>query len=72
MADALTECIDLAKKNPAKARLNPENYVFFITHMYHLFGEDEGEDPISIPTNWDFRVATISGVQGLRAFRSGN
>ncbi|KAI0837650.1 hypothetical protein F5Y06DRAFT_270974 [Hypoxylon sp. FL0890] len=49
----LGQCIDTARTNPVvKARRNPENYVFFITHMYYLFGEQsEGID-----TNWDFGI----------------
>lgn len=37
-ADDLAKCIDLAGKRPRVARTNPENYVFFIAHMYHMRG----------------------------------
>ncbi|KZL84644.1 hypothetical protein CI238_12874, partial [Colletotrichum incanum] len=50
------ECMNL---NAAKSRTNPENYVFFIAHMYHMFGvpdEDEPDAPWSIPTQWDFQT----------------
>ncbi|KAI1474618.1 hypothetical protein F4774DRAFT_429661 [Daldinia eschscholtzii] len=50
----LAACIQLAKDDPEKARRNPENYVFFLTHMYYLYGEPSGTDPSSIDTNWDF------------------
>ncbi|KAL7943681.1 hypothetical protein V8C42DRAFT_358930 [Trichoderma barbatum] len=51
----LIDYIDKAKRNAVqKARQNPENYVFFVAHMFHLYGQpDEG-----INANWDFKVST--------------
>jgi hypothetical protein len=51
--DDIAECIEFARTNPeVKAQRNPENYVFFVAHMYYLFGEaDDG-----INTNWDFAL----------------
>ena len=52
-ADDLAECIKLSN-SPEAAQANPENYVFFIAHMYHLYGEKDGEEPWSIGKNWNF------------------
>ncbi|KAK4164603.1 hypothetical protein QBC43DRAFT_288507 [Cladorrhinum sp. PSN259] len=58
----ISDCIKLAKKNPTKAQKNIENYVFFIAHMYHLFGEDEGDnEPVSIKKKWNFEPAEVKG-----------
>jgi hypothetical protein len=57
-ADDLAQCIDLADSAEA-AQKNPENYVFFIAHMYHLFGKEDEEDPDapwSIKENWNFEM----------------
>ncbi|TRX89681.1 hypothetical protein FHL15_009431 [Xylaria flabelliformis] len=48
----LAECVD-ARRDPTKARKNPENYVYFIAAMHFLFGEPED----GIATNWDFATA---------------
>ncbi|KAL2150897.1 hypothetical protein VTH82DRAFT_5995 [Thermothelomyces myriococcoides] len=52
----IATCLNLATSDPSSARINPENYVYFIAHMYHLFGTDEDGAPESIPTNWDFQL----------------
>ncbi|KAF6823627.1 hypothetical protein CMUS01_10598 [Colletotrichum musicola] len=49
----IASCLNLPAVDAQK---NPENYIFFIAHMYHLFGESEGTEPWSIDTNWDFAV----------------
>ncbi|KAI1735898.1 hypothetical protein F4680DRAFT_452560 [Xylaria scruposa] len=49
----LAECVDARKRDPTKARKNPENYVFFISAMHFLFGDPEG----GITTTWDFATA---------------
>ncbi|KAL2867619.1 uncharacterized protein BJX67DRAFT_380966 [Aspergillus lucknowensis] len=48
-------CLNLASQ-PQLAQANPENYVFFISHMYHILGEEDDNEPWSIPTNWDFQL----------------
>lgn len=56
MPDNIGDCMSL---NAANSRKNPENYVFFIAHMFHMFGEPDEEDPNapwSIPTQWDFQL----------------
>lgn len=45
-----------------KAVRNPENYVFFVTHMYYLFGEPEDGTGSSIDKNWDFTFQTVDGT----------
>lgn len=40
--------------NPLRARRNPENYVFFVAHMYHLFGTPG--DTEGIDRQWDFEM----------------
>ncbi|KAI2471680.1 hypothetical protein F4781DRAFT_90224 [Annulohypoxylon bovei var. microspora] len=53
----LAKCIEIARTNPVvKAQRNPESYVFFIAHMYYLFGEQEDGTGTSIDTNWDFNL----------------
>ncbi|KAM7200806.1 hypothetical protein V8F33_003737 [Rhypophila sp. PSN 637] len=47
-----------------KAESNPESYVFFIGHMYHLFGKPDGNQPWSIPKNWDFRIIDGGKTRG--------
>lgn len=42
---------------------NPESYVFFVTHMYYLFGEPDGNSAASIDTNWDFALRTVAGTR---------
>lgn len=54
--DGLARCIELAMINRVMARKNPENYIFFISSMYYLFGEtsgDQGSNP-AITVYWDF------------------
>ena len=55
-ADDIASSLDLANSNAANARANPENYVFFIAHMYHMLATDHGNNLWSIPTNWDFSL----------------
>ncbi|KAK3292139.1 uncharacterized protein B0H64DRAFT_445099 [Chaetomium fimeti] len=52
----IARCLNLATSNVEAARTNPENYVFFIVHMYHLFGKKSGNSPWSISKQWDFKV----------------
>ncbi|KAK8080202.1 hypothetical protein PG997_008020 [Apiospora hydei] len=54
-------CTNLAAGN---AQTNPENYVFFIAHMYHMFGQKDNNQPWSITTNWDFEVGRENRVLG--------
>jgi hypothetical protein len=61
MAADLGECIGF---NAATKRKNPENYVFFIAHMNHLFGEPDGNQPWSIGRNWDFAVQGNARIFG--------
>ena len=66
--DDIAQCIDAAKDNPVKtARRNPENYVFFVAHMYYLFGEPDGDAGTSIDKNWDFELMVQSGIRVLGA-----
>ncbi|KAI0865291.1 hypothetical protein F4860DRAFT_509835 [Xylaria cubensis] len=50
----IAACVTLVWAQGETARRNPENYVFFIAHMYHMLGTDEGDVPESIRMNWDF------------------
>ncbi|KAL2788776.1 hypothetical protein BJX66DRAFT_308231 [Aspergillus keveii] len=52
----IATCLNLATTDPVSAQHNPENYVFFIAHMYHMFGVEEGNEPWSIHTQWNFDV----------------
>lgn len=40
---------------------NIESMVFFIVHMMHLMGTDQGNRPGSIPHNWDFETVVDGG-----------
>ncbi|KAF9873208.1 hypothetical protein CkaCkLH20_09371 [Colletotrichum karsti] len=51
----IAACQNLARSNPNEAEINPENYVFFIAHMYHLFGVPDANEAWSIPHQWTFR-----------------
>ncbi|VBB82073.1 Putative protein of unknown function [Podospora comata] len=62
----LLDALNLASRRSGLARQNPENYVFFVAHMYHMLGQPEGNEPWSIGGNWDFRV-TGSGSNRLYA-----
>lgn len=44
----------MANEKSGRAELNPENYVFFIAHMYHMFGVRDEQHPWSIEKQWDF------------------
>lgn len=57
----IAECLNLANSNPADARVNPENYVFFIAHMYHMRGEPDDDQPWSIQKQWDFAFTRVGG-----------
>jgi hypothetical protein len=54
--DDIATCLSLANKNRAAARTNPENFVFFIVHMYHMLGERADGQPWSIDKRWDFEL----------------
>jgi len=56
LIDTVFDVLDLASVQPSSAQLNPESYVFFIAHMFHLFGVAEGEEPWSIQKHWTFEV----------------
>ncbi|KAK4173150.1 hypothetical protein QBC36DRAFT_61655 [Triangularia setosa] len=56
----LGACIKLAEQQVQNSRKNIENYIFFIAHMYHLYGEADGEEPWSIKKNWNFQIEYIS------------
>ena len=45
LADDIATCLNLGNIDPARAQRNPENYVFFIANMYHMFGGEEGGEP---------------------------
>jgi hypothetical protein len=60
----IATCLNLASADPGSARLNPENYVFFIAHMYHMFGAEEGNEPWSIHTQWNFEIVGQDRVYG--------
>ncbi|KAK0742157.1 hypothetical protein B0T21DRAFT_124691 [Apiosordaria backusii] len=61
----IASCIDLANRNGAEARQNPESYVFFVAHMYHMLGTPDAEDPDgSINKQWDFKVQGKDRVFG--------
>lgn len=63
-ADDIASCLRLAQSQPEAARVNPENFIFFIAHMYHLFGQKDGTEPWSIDKNWDFEIGRRNGVFG--------
>ncbi|KAK8122175.1 hypothetical protein PG984_010845 [Apiospora sp. TS-2023a] len=65
----IAACLSLANSQPGMAQVNPENYIFFIAHMYHLRGED-GNEPWSIPTQWDFKIMGRGRNRILGAFRN--
>ncbi|KAI1470384.1 uncharacterized protein F4812DRAFT_456392 [Daldinia caldariorum] len=53
----LAACIRLARTSRPKARMNPENYVFFVTQMYYLSGKSSGTNqPSDIDKNWNFKI----------------
>ncbi|KAL2872835.1 uncharacterized protein BJX67DRAFT_20775 [Aspergillus lucknowensis] len=52
----IASCLNLANSAASSAQANPENYVFFIAHMYHMRGDADGNEPWSIPTHWDFEL----------------
>jgi hypothetical protein len=56
LTDILNEVLTLANENPSDARRNPESYVYFIAHMFHLRGEEDGGEPWSIQHHWDFKI----------------
>jgi hypothetical protein len=55
LTDGLWDIFDLGIQ-PSKAQKNPESYVFFIAHMFHLGGIADGDEPWSIKKNWDFKL----------------
>ncbi|KAL3425262.1 hypothetical protein PVAG01_02053 [Phlyctema vagabunda] len=61
----IAACMNLVRSNENQARVNPENYVFFIAQMFHTFGTDQGNEPWSIPTRWSFG---FSGDGGNRIY----
>ncbi|KAI1358578.1 hypothetical protein F5Y08DRAFT_350636 [Xylaria arbuscula] len=46
----LAECLEVGRANVKSARLNPENYVYFVAAMHFLYGDTAGV----MPPNWDF------------------
>lgn len=53
--DDLAACVDLGNTRPGEAIKNIENYVFFINHMYQLFGKSSD----GILKNWDFAAVDL-------------
>ncbi|PNP55969.1 hypothetical protein THARTR1_03906 [Trichoderma harzianum] len=59
----LMKCIDWANVNAVNwARKNPENYVFFVAHMFYLYGTASQ----GISKNWDFEI--IEEANGDKKF----
>jgi len=54
--DRIADCLNLANSDFESAQTNPESYVFFIAHMYHMLGAEDGNQPWSIHRNWDFEL----------------
>ncbi|KAK4236856.1 hypothetical protein C8A03DRAFT_35239 [Achaetomium macrosporum] len=52
----IAACINLANTDRASAQSNPENYVFFIANMYHMFGGEDGDESWSIKKQWEFKT----------------
>lgn len=34
---------------PGTAQETPEIFIFFIAHMFHMLGEEDGNEPWSVP-----------------------
>lgn len=63
---------DVINLSALKSQKNIENYVFFIAHMYLLFGQANAknpQDPVSVPKNWDFKV---TGTRGKKTYGAVN
>ncbi|KAM7214628.1 hypothetical protein V8F06_010027 [Rhypophila decipiens] len=60
----IMKAINMASGDPGKAQRNPESYVFYIAHMFHLFGKPDGNEPWSIPKNWDFHIIDGGATKG--------
>ena len=43
LADDLAKFIEFANRDKELAMTNPENYVFFIAHLYHMFGTNSAK-----------------------------
>lgn len=56
LADLLWDILYGATSRSSNAQLNPESFVFFIAHMFHLRGIADGDEPWSIKKNWDFKL----------------
>ncbi|KAH7311223.1 hypothetical protein B0I35DRAFT_61850 [Stachybotrys elegans] len=61
----IASCINMAASHK---RHNPETYVFFIAHMYHMRAIPEDSEPWSIPRNWDFHNAGQGSRRIFSAF----
>lgn len=61
LGDDIAKCLKLALDSPGDAQENPESYVFFIAHMYHLFGNPGGGNPWSIDRPWNFKLTRSNG-----------
>jgi hypothetical protein len=57
LIDTLAQCTQRSKLKSTLLR-NPENYVFFISSMYYLFGTAP-----AIPVNWDFTTRPNSAAE---------
>ncbi|KAH8585528.1 hypothetical protein B0O99DRAFT_154103 [Bisporella sp. PMI_857] len=64
----IATCLNLALRNPAAAQANPENYIFFIAHMFHKYGTPDNNEPWSIQTQWDFHLTGVGGNRVMAAF----
>ncbi|RWA13178.1 hypothetical protein EKO27_g1887 [Xylaria grammica] len=64
----IAACINVVSSDVTRARRNPENYIFFIAHMFHMRGEEEGEEPWSIHTQWDFQLQGLGQNRVMGAF----
>ncbi|GAW12855.1 hypothetical protein ANO14919_022260 [Xylariales sp. No.14919] len=65
----IAACINIVNSDVTRARRNPENYIFFIAHMFHMRGEEEGEEPWSIHTQWDFQLQGLGQNRVMGAFQ---
>ncbi|KAK8064882.1 hypothetical protein PG994_007520 [Apiospora phragmitis] len=54
LLDGYQETSGCSNFGAADSQRNPENYVFFVAHMYHMYDTKDGDEPWSMSTNWDF------------------
>jgi len=71
LADGIAQCLKLGGEDAPKARKNIENFVFFIAYMYHLYGEEDGDEPWSIKKHWDFIPEEVKGDDGKKKLEYG-